>query len=355
MKPVRVLIVDDSATIRRILTAVLDSDPGIEVVGSAPEPAVARQMIKDLNPDVLTLDVEMPNMNGIEFLEKIMRLRPMPVVMVSTLTQRGAEITLAALEQGAVDYFAKPTENVAALFQGGAAELIEKVKAAAHARVRPRSGPASGPDKAAGPFDPGDRIVAIGSSTGGVEALIRVLSHFPENCPPTVITQHMPAHFTATFADRLSRLCLPSVTEARDGDVLSPGRVYVAPGGPAHLEVTGLKTLRCKLTAADLVNGHRPSVDVLFKSMADTARSRGIGVLLTGMGRDGAAGLLAMRAAGAATIGQDEESSVVYGMPRAAFEMGAVQVQLPLEKIGPEILRLCPARSEGSLSHACSS
>ncbi len=355
MKPVRVLIVDDSATIRRILTAVLGSDPGIEVVGSAPEPAVARQMIKELNPDVLTLDVEMPNMNGIEFLEKIMRLRPMPVVMVSTLTQRGAEITLAALERGAVDYFAKPTENVAALFQGGAAELTEKVKAAAHARVRPRSAPVLGPDKAEAPFDPGDRIVAIGSSTGGVEALIQVLSQFPKNCPPTVITQHMPAHFTATFADRLSRLCQPCVTEARDGDVLSAGRVYVAPGGAAHLEVTGLKTLRCKLTAADLVNGHRPSVDMLFKSMAGTARSRGIGVLLTGMGRDGAAGLLAMRAAGAATVGQDEESSVVYGMPRAAMEIGAVQTQLPLEKIGPEILRLCQSRNEGALSHASSS
>ncbi len=335
---------------------MLATDPEIEVVGSAPEPAVARQMIKELNPDVLTLDVEMPNMNGLEFLEKIMRLRPMPVVMVSTLTQRGAEITLAALEQGAVDYFAKPTENVAALFQGGAAELIEKVKAAAHARVRPRSTPVVRPGSSAEmPFDPGDKIVAIGSSTGGVEALIKVLSNFPTNCPPTVITQHMPAHFTSTFADRLSRLCRPNVTEARDGDVLIPGHVYVAPGGPAHLEVTGMKSLRCKLTAAELVNGHRPSVDVLFKSIAGTARNRGIGVLLTGMGRDGAAGLLAMRAVGAATIGQDEESSVVYGMPRAAFEIGAVQRQLPLENIGPEILRLCPARSEGVLSHARSS
>jgi len=271
MRPVRVLIVDDSATIRRILAAILSADPGIEVVGAAPEPAVARQMIKDLNPDVLTLDVEMPNMNGLEFLEKIMRLRPMPVVMVSTLTKRGAEITLAALELGAVDYFAKPTENVAAVLQGGAQELAEKVKAAASARVRPRSASVtSAANKVDAHFEPGDRIVAIGSSTGGVEALIEVLSHFPRNCPPTVITQHMPAHFTTTFAQRLSRLCQPDVTEARDGDVLIPGHVYVAPGGATHLEVTGLKTFRCRLTAADLVSGHRPSVDVLFKSVAAT-------------------------------------------------------------------------------------
>lgn len=355
MKPVRVLIVDNSATIRRILAAVLSTDPEVEIVGSAPEPAVARQMIKDLAPDVLTLDVEMPNMNGLEFLEKIMRLRPMPVVMVSTLTQRGAEVTLAALELGAVDWFAKPTENVAAMFQGGAAELIEKVKAAARARVRARTAPAVTAKPTDTPFDPGDRIVAIGSSTGGVEALIEVLSHFPANCPPTVITQHMPAHFTATFADRLARLCLPAVTEARDGDVLQPGHVYVAPGGVAHLEVSGLKTMRCRLTPSDLVNGHRPSVDVLFKSVASTAGRRAIGALLTGMGRDGASGLLAMRAAGASTIGQDEATCVVYGMPRVGMECGAVQIQLPLEKIGPEIIRLCRTRSERVLENARSS
>jgi two-component system chemotaxis response regulator CheB len=231
--------------------------------------------------------------------------------------------------------------------------LTEKVKTAAHAHVRPRTAPAiKRVDVMDSSFDPGDRIVAIGSSTGGVEALIEVLSHFPCNCPPTVITQHMPAHFTATFAERLARLSLPSVTEARDGDVLKPGHVYIAPGGLTHLEVTGLKTMRCKLTAADPVNGHRPSVDVLFKSIASTARGRAIGVLLTGMGRDGALGLSVMRAADAATIGQDEETSVVYGMPRAAFEIGAIQKQLPLEKIGPEILRLCRRSGEGVLSHA---
>lgn len=350
MRRIRVLIVDDSATIRRILIAVLSSDPEIEVVGSAPEPAVARQMIKELNPDVITLDVEMPNMNGLEFLERIMRLRPMPVVMVSTLTKRGAEVTLAALELGAIDYFPKPTENVAKVLQDGAHELAEKVKAAALARVRTHRTPyVTSTSKIESSFSPGDRVVAIGSSTGGVEALIEVLSHFPSNCPPTVITQHMPAHFTATFAERLSRLCQPRVTEARNGDALIPGHVYIAPGGVTHLEVTGRRSFRCVLTASDLVNGHRPSVDVLFNSVASAAGDRGVGVLLTGMGRDGAAGLLAMRAAGAATIGQDEETCVVYGMPRAAFELGAVQKQLPLEKIGPEVLRLCHQSTEGGM------
>ena len=280
-----------------------------------------------------------------------MRLRPMPVVMVSTLTQRGAEITLAALEQGAVDYFAKPTENVAALFQGGAAELIEKVKAAAHARVRPRATPAVSPGPTAEtPFNPGDKIVAIGSSTGGVEALIKVLSHFPTNCPPTVITQHMPAHFTSTFADRLSRLCRPNVTEARDGDVLIPGHVVCrARRSRAFGSRREWKPLRCKLTAAELVNGHRPSVDVLFKSIAGTARNRGIGVLLTGMGRDGAAGLLAMRAVGAATIGQDGGIQRRLWNAARSVRNRSRSKQLPLENIGPEILRLCPARSEGVL------
>ncbi len=342
--PIRVLIVDDSATIRSLLSALLSRDPQIEVVGEAPEPAVARQMIKDLSPDVITLDVEMPHMNGLEFLEKIMRLRPMPVVMVSTLTQKGAEVTLAALELGAVDFFPKPTDNAAALLEGGGAELVAKVKAAARARVRPLSRTIVVPPLEG--FDPGDSVVAIGSSTGGVEALLQVLSAFPANCPPTVITQHMPPHFTASFAARLSRMCRPQVSEARDGDVLRPGHVFIAPGGEAHLEITGRTTLRCKLDASAPVSGHRPSVDVLFRSVAASAGGRAVGAILTGMGSDGASGLLEMRKAGAATIGQDEASAIIYGMPRAAFERGAVQTQLPLEKIGPEILRLCGTEKE---------
>lgn len=354
MKRIRVLIVDDSATIRRLLAAVLSRDEAIEVVGGAPDAATARQMIKDLNPDVITLDVEMPNMNGLEFLEKIMRLRPMPVVMVSTLTQKGAEVTVSALELGAVDYFAKPTDNVAAHMEQCARELCEKVRTAATARVRPvvrheRSVVAEKPG-----FDPGSLVVAIGSSTGGVEALIEVLSHFPKNCPATVITQHMPPHFTTSFADRLNRLCQPSVTEARDGAVLTPGQIYLAPGGEAHLEIHGKGTMRCRLSKTAAVNGHRPSVDVLFHSVAKTAAAGAIGVILTGMGRDGAEGLLAMRQAGAATVGQDEASSVVYGMPRVAMEVGAVEKQHALHQIGQEVLNLCEARSQKAGRHAVS-
>lgn len=341
MKKVRVLIVDDSATVRHLLTEILGRDPEIEVVGTAPEPAIARQMIKDLNPDVITLDVEMPHMNGLEFLEKIMRLRPMPVVMISTLTERGAEVTLDALALGAVDYFAKPVSNLSTLLKDAAAELAQKVKTAAAANVRAleRTRPA-----APGAHDHGEfqnKLIAIGSSTGGVEALIEVLSQFPRNCPPTVITQHMPAGFTTSFSKRLDRLCAPRVTEAVDGEPIQPGHIYLAPGAVSHLEVGGRSAWRCSLVSDAPTSGHRPSVDRLFHSVARTAGAKAVGVILTGMGRDGAAGLLAMRGAGAYTIGQDEATSVVYGMPRAAFECGAVTARLPLEKIGSEIIKHC--------------
>ncbi|HEY0266342.1 MAG TPA: chemotaxis response regulator protein-glutamate methylesterase [Rhizomicrobium sp.] len=339
MTPIRVLIVDDSATIRALLAEILSRDPGIAVVGQAPEPHAARQMIKDLNPDVLTLDVEMPGMSGIEFLERIMRLRPMPVVMVSTLTERGAEVTLDALAIGAVEYFPKPMDNVAANLHAAADELIRKVKTAAAAKVRAR------PERRPAAHKPemafGDHLIAIGSSTGGVEALLEVLSHFPANCPPTVITQHMPAGFTASFAARLDKLCAPKVAEAVDGQLLAAGHVWLAPGAVSHLEVTGRAAWRCRLVRDAPTGGHRPSVDRLFQSVAASAGAKGVGVILTGMGRDGASGLSAMRTNGAATIGQDEASATVYGMPRVAMEIGAVQRQLPLEKIGEQILRLC--------------
>jgi two-component system chemotaxis response regulator CheB len=330
---IRVLVVDDSATMRGLIRATLSRDPEIEVVGEAADPLEARQAIKLHNPDVLTLDIEMPNMTGLDFLERIMRLRPMPVVMVSTLTSRGAEATLQALELGAVDCVAKPVTAGPNAFD----ELAAKVKIAAGARVRPLATPVA---QSGGPstFKSNGRVVAIGSSTGGVEALITVLSGFPANCPPTVITQHMPASFTRSFAERLDRMTPPKVREAVDGDVLSPGHIYLAPGGATHLEVVGSSTLRCRLTPSDLVNGHRPSVDVLFASVAKAAKDAAIGVILTGMGRDGAAGLLTMREAGAVTLGQNEATCVVYGMPKAAMEQGAVQRQLPLERIAAQIL-----------------
>jgi two-component system chemotaxis response regulator CheB len=334
---IRVLIVDDSPTMRRLIAAVLGDDGEIEVVGQAADPLEARAAIKALNPDVITLDVEMPNMNGIEFLEKIMRLRPMPVVMVSTLTTAGADATIAALEIGAVDCIAKPSADSPESFQ----ELSAKVKLAARSRVRPLGDmPAQPRPDTRHDFDPGSHVVAIGSSTGGVEALINVVSRFPANCPPTVITQHMPAAFTKSFAARLDRLSAATVCEAEDGAPLKVGQVYLAPGGERHLEVVGHSALRCRVQAGDLVNGHRPSVDVLFSSVAKACGANAIGAILTGMGRDGAAGLLEMRQAGARTIGQDEASCVVYGMPKSAHQIGAVEKQLSLSAIGLEILRL---------------
>lgn len=338
-KPVRVLIVDNSATIRGLLKAILARDPEIEVVGAACDAATARTMIKELVPDVITLDVEMPDMNGLEFLERIMRLRPMPVVMISTLTQQGADVTLAALEMGAVDYFPKPTEDVAASLAQAAHELAAKIKAAAAANVRGRRAANANTPQIPMGYAPGDFVIAMGSSTGGVEALIEVLTHFPENCPPTVITQHMPAHFTTSFAQRLDRLCQPSVCEASDGAPLKVGQIYLAPGGEAHLQIQRGPALVCRLTRSDTVSGHRPSVDMLFSSVAEVSRAKAVGVILTGMGRDGASGLLAMRKAGAYTIGQDEATCTVYGMPRVAFETGAVAKQLPLEAIGLAILK----------------
>lgn len=330
----RVLIVDDSPTMRSVIASRLRADPEIEVVGQAADPHEAREAIKRLNPDVITLDIEMPNMDGIAFLEKIMRLRPTPVIMVSTLTQRGAEVTLRALEIGAFDCIAKPGGGSSESFD----QLPEKVKAAAGSRRRVRR-LAAPPRRPAEAFVPDDRIIAIGASTGGVEALISVLTEFPSNCPPTVITQHMPPTFTRSFAERLNGLCAAHVSEARDGEPLVVGHVYLAPGDH-HLEVVGHNPMRCKLSAAPKVNGHRPSADVMFGSVVRVARDRAIGIILTGMGRDGADGLLAMRQAGCETIGQDEASCVVYGMPRVAQEIGAVIRQLPLEQIGSRAIRI---------------
>lgn len=339
MTPVRVLVVDDSATMRGLIINVLSQTPGIEVVGQAGDPLEAREAIKALNPDVITLDIEMPNMDGLNFLERIMRLRPMPVVMVSTLTQRGAEATLTALELGAFDCVAKPVPggpDVSAAFF----ELGEKVKAAAGGRVRAFSKPAA-PAPEGRPYRPNRRIVAIGSSTGGVEALSAIISRFPANCPPTIITQHMPATFTKSFAERLNRASAATVAEASDGAPIKPGAVYIAPGGTRHLEISGSGALRCRLREGEPVNGHRPSVDVLFDSMVKAAGADCVGVLLTGMGRDGARGLLGIRQAGGHTLGQDEHSCVVYGMPRVAHEMGAVERQVSLERMASAILGLC--------------
>jgi two-component system, chemotaxis family, protein-glutamate methylesterase/glutaminase len=329
----RVIIVDDSATMRAVIAAHLRVDPEIEVVGQAADPHEARQLIKAFMPDVITLDIEMPNMDGISFLEKIMRLRPTPVIMISTLTQTGADISLRALEIGAFDCVAKPSS----ISPGSFSLLAEKVKAAAQYGCKPRlvKVPTSRP-----PFvnyEPNGRLIAIGSSTGGVEALIEILSKFPENCAPVVISQHMPATFTKSFAARLNKLCKPVVGEAVDGQKLEVGHVYLAPGD-CHLELVGRMSPEIRLSHGDKVNGHRPSVDVMFRSVANRVGSRAVAAILTGLGNDGAEGMLALRQVGAETFGQDEASCVVYGMPRAAFELGAVDRQVPLEKMAAQLL-----------------
>ncbi|ABM62924.1 protein-glutamate methylesterase/protein-glutamine glutaminase [Halorhodospira halophila] len=334
---IRVLIVDDSALIRRLLAELFAAEEGIEVVGTARDPYDAREKIKQLNPDVLTLDVEMPRMDGITFLRNLMRLRPMPVVMVSSLTEVGAEETLEALALGAVDFVTKPKADVSYALEGYRDEIVAKVRAAAQARVRP--GPAR--SAAAAPPRPHqrttDKVVAIGASTGGTVAVQRLLEVMPPNAPATVITQHMPPGFSAAFAQRLDHLCAVSVHEAQDGQRVLPGHVYIAPGG-YHLELhrDGSKYI-CRVTEGELVNRHRPSVDVLFNSVATSARANAVGVLLTGMGSDGAVGLGRMQAAGAVTIAQDEASSVVWGMPGAAVKAGHADQVLPLERIAEAI------------------
>jgi two-component system, chemotaxis family, protein-glutamate methylesterase/glutaminase len=328
--PIRVLIVDDSALIRQMLTEILASAPGIEVVGAAPDPYVARDRIKALNPDVITLDIELPRMDGLSFLEKLMALRPMPVVVVSTLTQKGADAAIRALELGAVDYVPKPLNDIRHGVQELGPELIAKVKAAAGAHVASlRGGPAP---RAPAVFDhrlsTEGRIVAVGASTGGVEALQRLL------CA-------MPAGFTASFARRLDEYCAMSVTEAADGARVLPGHVYIAPGN-WHLELARSGAhYYCHLHDGGPVSGHRPSVDVLFQSFAATAGRNSVGVILTGMGNDGTAGLLRMRQTGARTIGQDESSCLIYGMPKAARLAGAVETELPLSQIPRAILERC--------------
>jgi two-component system, chemotaxis family, protein-glutamate methylesterase/glutaminase len=341
--PVRVLIVDDSAVMRQLLSTLLSADPEIEVVGTAPDPHVARERIKALNPDVVTLDVEMPHMDGVTFLRKIMTLRPTPVVMISTLTQAGAEITLEALEIGAVDFIAKPTADVAKAMAALASELQTKVKGAARARVGMRRAPATppAPRPRARSHRSSGKIVVIGASTGGVEALKVVLMGLPADCPPTLITQHMPPRFTAAFAERLNRECPMTVSQACHDQVIEQGHVYIAPGSH-HLELyrSGGHNI-CRLSDAPAVSGHRPSVDVLFRSAARVAGKSAVGVILTGMGKDGAEGLLELRQAGAATLGQNEETSLIYGMPRVAFERGGVVRQCALAHISEAILDAC--------------
>jgi two-component system chemotaxis response regulator CheB len=349
---VRVLVIDDSALVRKVVKTILEQDPGIEVVGAAADPYSAREKIKLLNPDVLTLDVEMPRMDGPTFLRNIMRLRPMPVVMVSTHTTRSADITLESLALGAVDFVTKPNRTLDHGVSGFAEQLIAKVKMAAKvrkgdARLAPKS---LASRLGAHPVPPRTppfpryhhdiRVIAIGASTGGTEAIRMILSGLPENAPPTVIAQHIPESFSAPFARRLDAASALKVCEARDRQEIRAGHAYVAPGNRHLVVVREGASLIGRLSDGPLVNRHRPSVDVLFRSVAQSAGPDAIGVILTGMGGDGASGLLEMREAGADTIAQDEETSIVWGMPREAIRLGGVDCVLPLERIAGELMTL---------------
>jgi len=343
IKPVRVLVVDDSALIRQLMAELLEADPGITVVGTAADPYIARDKIKQLSPDVLTLDVEMPRMDGLTFLRNLMRLRPMPVVMVSTLTEAGAQVTLDALALGAVDFVAKPKLDVERGLTDYAALLVEKVKHAAQARVaRIAPGPPGAQYEGPLGYPATDRLLAIGASTGGTEAIRELLSWMPADAPATVIVQHIPAAFSGPFAERLDRSSRMTVLEARDHQPLLAGHAYVAPGG-RHLRVvrSGARW-HCRLHDDDPVRGHRPSVDVLFESVAAHAGGNASAALLTGMGDDGARGLLALRKAGANTFAQDEATSVVWGMPGAAVALGAATEVLPLSQIANRLLAGAP-------------
>ncbi|MDH5183017.1 MAG: chemotaxis response regulator protein-glutamate methylesterase [Gammaproteobacteria bacterium] len=352
MAKIRVLIVDDSALIRKVLTEMLSSDKEIEVIGTASDPLIARNKIKELNPDVITLDVEMPKMDGITFLSNLMRLRPMPVVMVSSLTEKGADVTFQALELGAVDFVTKPSIDLAHTFEQYAGEIIEKVKIAAKANVR-QGEPLRKLDtiekysadavlaKSAKikNFKTTDKIIAIGASTGGTEAIKEVLLDMPVNSPGIVITQHIPEAFSKKFADRLDSFLPLKVYEAEDGQQIIPGHVYIAPGNQHLLvERDGARYI-CRLNDGPPVNRHKPSVDVLFRSVAQNVGKNSLGIILTGMGDDGARGLKEMHDSGSYTIAQDEKTSVVWGMPGSAVNQEAVDTILPLKKIAVHAIK----------------
>jgi two-component system chemotaxis response regulator CheB len=345
MKKTRVLIVDDSALMRQILSNLLAGDPELEVVGTASDPIAARTKIAALAPDVLTLDVEMPKMDGLSFLEELMRGKPLPVVMVSSLTERGCEVTLRALELGACDFVTKPKIDLARGTADIAIEIVAKVKAAARSRVRPRAPVTrTSQSKLAVPsavsFRTTQRFIAIGASTGGTEALREVLTALPADAPPVVIVQHMPPLFTRQFAQRLDGLCKVQVREAKTGDALVQGHVLIAPGGETHLEVVRSgANYGVRLVSAPPVGHHRPAVNILFESCARTAGANAVGVILTGMGSDGARGMLAMHRAGSVTLAEDESSCVVFGMPKEAIACGAVDHVVPLDRMAVSMLR----------------
>ncbi len=363
MAKTRVVVVDDSALVRSILTEIINRQPDMECVGAASDPLLAREMIRNVNPDVITLDVEMPKMDGIDFLSRLMRLRPMPVVMVSTLTERGAEVTLKALELGAVDFVAKPKIGVADGIRLLAQDITDKIRIAAKAHIRRAPAPPPAAAPGAPPVAPPkpvtmanlgrlstEKIIFIGASTGGTEATKDVLVNLPADCPAVVITQHMPPGFTRSYAARLDSLCRIRVKEAQDGERILPGHGYIAPGG-FHLSVerSGANYI-ARVQDGEPVNRHKPSVEVLFSSAARVVGPNALGIMLTGMGADGAKAMKLMKDAGAYNLVQDEASCVVFGMPREAIAAGAADEVLPLNQIAPRLIERLRSTSGGSLN-----
>jgi two-component system, chemotaxis family, protein-glutamate methylesterase/glutaminase len=352
----KVLVIDDSALIRSLLTELINDTKDLEVVGAAPDPLVAREMIKQLNPDVLTLDVEMPRMDGLDFLEKLMRLRPMPVLMVSTLTEKGSEITLRALELGATDFVTKPKMGITQGMQQYADEITDKIRTAAKAKVSTlqsiAKASASGvqvQNAIRNPLISSEKLLIIGASTGGTEAIKAFLTQMPSDCPGVLITQHMPAGFTKSFATRLDSLCKISVKEAVDGERILPGHAYIAPGDQHLLLARSGANYVTRLSDSEPVNRHKPSVDVLFDSAAVHAGKNAIGIILTGMGKDGAVGMLRMKEAGAHNFAQNEESCVVYGMPREAVAHGGVHEVAHLKDLPRMVLHHLATNSERAM------
>ncbi len=347
---IRVVVVDDSALVRGLLTEIINREPDMECIGAAADPLAAREMIRELNPDVITLDVEMPRMDGLEFLSRLMRLRPMPVVMVSTLTERGAEVTLKALELGALDFVSKPRLGIADGIRQLGDDITDKIRAASKAQIRRApAAPAPGaPGSAAAPAAPSapaslgrlstEKLIFVGASTGGTEATREFLTHLPADTPAVLITQHMPPGFTSSYAARLNASSQMQVAEARDAERLLPGHVYLAPGG-RHLSVerSGANYI-ARVIDGPPINRHKPSVEVLFESAARVVGPNALGVMLTGMGADGAKAMRMMRDAGAWNVAQDEATCVVFGMPREAIAHGAVHEVLPLQQISTRLL-----------------
>lgn len=352
MKKIRVLVIDDSALIRSLLAEIINRQVDMECVGAANDPLVAREMIREINPDVLTLDVEMPRMDGIDFLGRLMRLRPMPVVMISTLTERGAEVTLKALELGAVDFVAKPKIGVADGLLELSTQIVEKIRIASEARIRRVASPAQAPSIVSASPGPlatprgtvptsrisTEKLIFIGASTGGTEAIREVLTPLPADSPAVLITQHMPQGFTSSFAARLNSLCQLTVKEAVNGERILPGHAYVAPGGKQFWIDRSGSNYVAVVQDGESVNRHKPSVEVLFKSAARVVGRNAIGVMLTGMGADGAKAMREMRDAGSFNFVQDEASCIVFGMPREAINLGAADEVLPLSGIGRALI-----------------